>query len=95
MFFYPKKLKSENNNPWFKPWFNILLHTQSIVGESDEIPIQKDKINSDLLLIDPKRKLRMALLIIFVLITAVTIGGWLLIAAMSTMYGTNNSYSKN
>ena len=24
-------LKSENNNPWFKPWFNSLLHTQSIV----------------------------------------------------------------
>ena len=31
MFFHPKSLKSENNNPWFKPWFNILLHTQSIV----------------------------------------------------------------
>ena len=26
MFFHPKNLKSENNNPWF----NILLHTQSI-----------------------------------------------------------------
>ena len=24
-------LKSERKNPWFKPWFNILLHTQSIV----------------------------------------------------------------
>ena len=24
-------LKSERNHPWFKPWFNILLHTQSIV----------------------------------------------------------------
>ena len=24
-------LKSERNNPWFKPLFNILLHTQSIV----------------------------------------------------------------
>ena len=23
MFFHPKNLKSENNNPWFKPWFNI------------------------------------------------------------------------
>ena len=31
MFFHPKNLKSENNNPWLKPWFNILLHTQSIV----------------------------------------------------------------
>ena len=31
MFFHPKNLKSENNNPWFKPWFDILLHTQSIV----------------------------------------------------------------
>ena len=31
MFFHPKDLKSENNNPWFKPRFNILLHTQSIV----------------------------------------------------------------
>ena len=31
MFFQPKNLKSENNDPWFKPWFNILLHTQSIV----------------------------------------------------------------
>ena len=31
MFFYPQKLKSENNNPWFKPWFSILLHTKSIV----------------------------------------------------------------
>ena len=31
MFFHPKDLKSENNNPWFKPWCNILLHTQSIV----------------------------------------------------------------
>ena len=31
MFFHPKNLKSENNNPWFKPWFQILLHTQSIV----------------------------------------------------------------
>ena len=28
MFFHPK---SENNNAWFKPWFNILLHTQSIM----------------------------------------------------------------
>ena len=64
------------------------------VGDSDEIPIQKDRINYDLLLIDPKRKLIMKLLIIFILITAVTIGGWLLIAATSTMYGTNNSYSK-
>ena len=27
MLFHPKNLKSENNNPWF----NILLHTQSIV----------------------------------------------------------------
>ena len=27
MFFHPKNLKSENNNPWF----NILLLTQSIV----------------------------------------------------------------
>ena len=24
-------LKSERNNPWFEPWFNILLHTQSTV----------------------------------------------------------------
>ena len=32
MFFHPKNLKSENNNPWFKPWFDILLHTQSIVS---------------------------------------------------------------
>ena len=31
MSFQPKSVKSENNNPWFKPWFNILLHTQSIV----------------------------------------------------------------
>ena len=31
MFFHPKNLENENNNPWFKPWFNILLHTQSIV----------------------------------------------------------------
>ena len=28
MFFHPKNLKSENNDPWLKPWFNILLHTQ-------------------------------------------------------------------
>ena len=31
MFFHPKKLKSETFNPWFKPRFIILLHTQSIV----------------------------------------------------------------
>ena len=31
MYFHPEDLKSERNNPWFKPWFNILLHTQSIV----------------------------------------------------------------
>jgi hypothetical protein len=24
-------LKSERNKPWFKPWFNILLQTQSIL----------------------------------------------------------------
>jgi hypothetical protein len=30
-FYLPKNLKSENNNPWFKPWFDILLHTQTIV----------------------------------------------------------------
>jgi hypothetical protein len=24
-------MESERNNPWFKPWFNILLHTQSIL----------------------------------------------------------------
>ena len=64
------------------------------VGNSDEIPIQEDERNYDLMPIEPKRKLIMSLLIIFVLITAVTIGGWLLIAAISTMYGTNNSYSK-
>ena len=29
--FFTQKTKSENDNPWFKPWFNILLHTQSIV----------------------------------------------------------------
>ena len=27
MYFDPKNLKSETNNPWFKQWFNILLHT--------------------------------------------------------------------
>ena len=26
--------KSERNKSWFKPWFNILLHTQSIVCHS-------------------------------------------------------------
>ena len=31
MFFHPKNLKSENKNTWFKQWFNILQHTQSIV----------------------------------------------------------------
>ena len=31
MYFHLKNLKSERNNPWFKPWFNILRHTQSIV----------------------------------------------------------------
>ena len=25
-------LESERKNPWFWPWFNILLHIQSIVG---------------------------------------------------------------
>ena len=25
------KLEKWQKNPWFKPWFNILLHTQSIV----------------------------------------------------------------
>ena len=25
------KLEKWKKNPWFKPWFNILLHTQSIV----------------------------------------------------------------
>ena len=24
-------LKSERSNRWFKPWFNILLHTQSVM----------------------------------------------------------------
>ena len=24
-------MKSENNNPWFIPWFNVLLYSQSIV----------------------------------------------------------------
>ena len=32
MFFHPRNLKSENDNPWFKPWLIILLHTQSIMG---------------------------------------------------------------
>ena len=32
MVFHPKSLKSENNNPWFQPWFNILLQTQLIVS---------------------------------------------------------------
>ena len=27
-------LKSEINNPWFKPWFDILLHTQDCVWHS-------------------------------------------------------------
>ena len=31
MFFHPNNMRSENNNPWLKPLFNILLHTQSIV----------------------------------------------------------------
>ena len=31
MFFHQKTLKSENNNPWFKHWFDNLLNTQSIV----------------------------------------------------------------
>ena len=30
-------LKSERKNPWFKPWFNILLHTQSIVCATHSI----------------------------------------------------------
>ena len=25
MYFHTKNLKSERNNPWFKPWFRILL----------------------------------------------------------------------
>ena len=32
MFFHPKNLISEKkNNPWFKPCFNILLRTQSVL----------------------------------------------------------------
>ena len=31
MFFHPKNFKSENHDPWFESWFNILLHPQSIV----------------------------------------------------------------
>ena len=31
MFFHLKNLKSENNDPWYRPWFNIVLNTQSIV----------------------------------------------------------------
>ena len=31
MFFNQKNLKGENNNPLFRPLFNIFLHTQSIV----------------------------------------------------------------
>ena len=31
MLFHPKNLKSKNNKPWFNPWFNILMHTQSVV----------------------------------------------------------------
>ena len=29
--FSPKKLEKENDNSWFQPWFNILLHSKSIV----------------------------------------------------------------
>ena len=33
MFFHPKNLKSENDNPWFT-WFNILLYTQAIMCDT-------------------------------------------------------------
>ena len=41
MFFHPKNLKSENNNPWFKPWINILLHTQATVCATVDIQCLK------------------------------------------------------
>ena len=41
MFFHPKNLKSENNNSWYKPWFNILLHTQLIVCAAVGTPCLK------------------------------------------------------
>ena len=31
MFFRPENLKREKYNPWFKLWFDILMHTQSIM----------------------------------------------------------------
>ena len=31
LYFHTKKLKHERNNPWFKPWLNTLLQSQSIV----------------------------------------------------------------
>ena len=31
VFFHPKKSWSENDNQWFKLWFDILLQTQQIV----------------------------------------------------------------
>ena len=36
MFFHPQNLENKNDKPWFKPWFNILLHTQSIVRATVE-----------------------------------------------------------
>ena len=60
-------LKSETNNPWFIPWFNILLHTQSIVcatvlGQCLEclgyitLPLTKSSLNISLCQSKLKRK---------------------------------------
>ena len=60
-------LKSERNNTWFIPWFNILLHTQSIVcatvlGQCLEylgyitLPLTKSSLNISLCQSKLKRK---------------------------------------
>ena len=35
-YFHPQNLESKRNNPWFKPWFNILLQLQFIVVDAKQ-----------------------------------------------------------
>ena len=39
MYFHTKFLKSERNNPWFKPRFNIILHPKSIVDARNKVSV--------------------------------------------------------
>ena len=64
------------------------------LGESNDILMEANKENYYEMVIDPKRRLLLGILVIVLLLIVFSTGGWLLNATISNMNESDNAYSK-